>query len=361
MNSIKSLNRYSEDYQTVLLNTFGEWNYFKNYNKDIKFLDLFLAKKFNINNNITGFIKSRIYYIIIGIFSFKSLFSVIKKDRPDYIIIHLLTFIPLILLFLFNFQTKFILRISGYPKLNLFRKILWKLISKKIHKVFCPTKETMASLELNNIFSKDKFFLLEDPVIEISKIIKLRDQEIPNILLNKKYLLAIGRLSVQKNFELLLSFFKDETSKDPSLYLAIAGEGEQKKKIEKLIKNYNLENKVLLLGYQNNIHNLLKNCYCFILTSLWEDPGFVLVESAINNANIISSDCASGPKEIISYGKGGLLFKSNDINSLKVKFDIFKKLSKDELYTLKICSKKIASNYTKFRHFKKLNNFFNAN
>ena len=38
LNSIKSLNRYSEDYQTVLLNTFGEWNYFKNYNKDIKFL-----------------------------------------------------------------------------------------------------------------------------------------------------------------------------------------------------------------------------------------------------------------------------------------------------------------------------------
>ena len=172
----------------------------------------------------------------------------------------------------------------------------------------------MASLELNNIFSKDKFFLLEDPVIEISKIIKLRDQEIPNILLNKKYLLAIGRLSVQKNFELLLSFFKDETSKDPSLYLAIAGEGEQKKKIEKLIKNYNLENKVLLLGYQNNIHNLLKNCYCFILTSLWEDPGFVLVEAGYNNCQVVSSNCPNGPKEIINVD-GGYLFQSNNTES----------------------------------------------
>ena len=56
--------------------------------------------------------------------------------------------------------------------------------------------------------------------------------------------------------------------------------------------------------YKKDIHNLLKHCYCFILSSPWEDPGFVLIEAAANNANIISSDCKSGPKEFLSNGKG---------------------------------------------------------
>ena len=48
----------------------------------------------------------------------------------------------------------------------------------------------------------------------------------------------------------------------------------------------------------------------FILTSLWEDPGFVLVEAAYNNLFIISSDCKNGPKEILDNGKRGLLFNN---------------------------------------------------
>ena len=46
------------------------------------------------------------------------LFKILKKTKPDYLIIHLLTSIPLLLFNLFNFDTKLILRISGFPKLN---------------------------------------------------------------------------------------------------------------------------------------------------------------------------------------------------------------------------------------------------
>ena len=258
-----------------------------------------------------------------------------------------------------KFDTKFILRISGYPKLNFFRKILWKSASKKIDKVFCPTKETIELLIKEEIFPKDKFLLLEDPVIEISKIIKLKNKNIPHILKDKKFILAIGRLSSQKNFQLLLNFFKSESNMDPNLYLVIAGEGEDRKKIENYINKNNLKNKVVLLGYEKNIHNLFKNCYCYILTSLWEDPGFVIIEAAVNNAAIISSDCSSGPKEILSYGKGGILFKSGSIESLKENYEKFKKLDEKKIYFQKVCSKKMSANYTKFRHFKKLNNFFN--
>ena len=81
----------------------------------------------NINLPISGFLKSRFYQFVF----FSSIYPLIfllKEEKPDYLIVHLLTFIPLTLLFFFNFETKFILRISGLPRLNFFRKFLWKII-----------------------------------------------------------------------------------------------------------------------------------------------------------------------------------------------------------------------------------------
>ena len=60
----------------------------------------------------------------------------------------------------------------------------------------------------------------------------------------------------------------------------------------------------------------MKNAKAFILSSLWEDPGFVIVEAAMCNLFIISSDCKNGPSEILEYGKGGILYKSNQDNAL---------------------------------------------
>jgi glycosyltransferase involved in cell wall biosynthesis len=359
LNSAKSLEKYSQKYDVNIINVFGEWELCKKNNKEINFLDLYLSKKLSFNKNITGYVKSRLTYLLIGLFSIIPLYKLLKKDKPDYLVVHLLTFIPFILLIFFNFKTKFILRISGYPKMNFLREILWKKISKKIFKVFCPTNETIESLNKKKIFEKNKLYLLEDPIIEISKIKKKNNQKIIDFLINKKFILAIGRLSIQKNFILLLNFFKKETIKDPDLYLIIAGEGELKSKFDQFLTQNKLENKIIFLGFQNNIHNLLKKCFCFISTSLWEDPGFVLVEAAVNNTSIISSDCPSGPKEILKNGKGGILFHSNNLLSLEESYKKFKKLNKKEIYLQKVYSKKIAINYTKFRHFKKLDSFLN--
>ena len=81
--------------------------------------------------------------------------------------------------------------------------------------------------------------------------------------------MAIGRLSKQKNFNLLLKFFKDISKNDKSIYLLIAGEGELRSSLENLIYKESLQEKVKLLGFKDNIFTFLKNCHCFISTSLW--------------------------------------------------------------------------------------------
>ena len=71
---------------------------------------------------------------------------------PDFLIIHLITIIPILLYIFNNFQTKLILRISGLFKLHIFRYILWKIVSKKIEYVIFSTEETRSYLIKKKIF-----------------------------------------------------------------------------------------------------------------------------------------------------------------------------------------------------------------
>ena len=80
-----------------------------------------------------GWLKSRITFLFIFITSFFPLKNLLKKTKPDFLVIHLVSSLPLILLILFNFRTKFVLRISGYPRLTFIRKLIWKIAFTKIY------------------------------------------------------------------------------------------------------------------------------------------------------------------------------------------------------------------------------------
>ena len=83
----------------------------------------------------------------------------------------MITSLPLFLLIFFKFNTKFILRISGLPKLNIIRRNLWKSLSKKIYKVTTPTINLFNNLESQNIFEKDKLFYLPDAMINLKDFV----------------------------------------------------------------------------------------------------------------------------------------------------------------------------------------------
>ncbi len=127
INSAISLKKFSKsNFEPVIINACGEWD---------EYLDIFKSSKIEVINFYknsyfkylpkTGFIYSRFSYIIIFIFSFISLLKIIKKNSDNYIIAHLITSLPLLLFCLFKFESQLVLRISGFPKLNYFRKYFW--------------------------------------------------------------------------------------------------------------------------------------------------------------------------------------------------------------------------------------------
>ncbi len=361
INSAISLAKYSKKKREIkIINSCGEWNEQKNFlNKNNIQVVNFGYDYFKYLPKL-GFFGSRFSYLIIFILSFIPLLRILIKEKPDYLVIHLITSLPLIVNFFLRRKTKIILRISGFPKLNFVRKFLWKINRKIIYKITCPSFGLKKQLKDLNILPEDKIIFLADPIIDI-KLFKKKLSKIKNEidLFNKrKFFISVGRLTKQKNHSYLINEFKNFSMKNKEFELLIFGEGEDKKKLENLIKKNNLENNIKLMGYSDNVLQYMKYSQAFILSSLWEDPGFVLIEAAMCNLFIISSDCKNGPEEILNYGMGGMLYETNKKGELEKKLDEFLSLG-EQKQKMRLSTKKNVLKYSLFRHFQTFDKILN--
>ena len=360
LNSAISIKKFSQKINPIIINVIGEWNQYKEIIKNDKINLINFKEDPDFYENLPrySYIKSRFSYLIICLKSAIKLYRFLsKKKDSDYIILHLLTSLPLILIILFDFKCKFVLRISGYPKLNFFRKFLWKLASKRLHKISSPTRDTRKMLIDKKIFKASSIKLVRDPIIDINELNFLKKEKVEEKIQNP-FLVSIGRLTKQKNHKFLIKAFKILKKKHTELKLVILGAGELEKELKGITQNLDLSEDILFLGYKKNVFKYLKKSIAFILTSEWEDPGFVLIESAATKTTIISCNCKNGPKEFLNNGEAGYLYEKGNFNSFEKAFNQFysdyKLTDNGNLKKKKLNALKESSKYTKFNHYKEI-------
>lgn len=140
------------------------------------------------------------------------------------------------------------------------------------------------------------------------------------VLLKDDYIIAVSRLdTVQKDYSTLIKGYKLALENGIKEKLYIVGDGPDRKEIENLIKESNLEDKVILIGKTTNPYLWMKNSKLFVHSSKYEGFGLVIVEASILGKAIISSDCKVGPKEILGNGKYGKIFPVGNEEELKIK------------------------------------------
>ena len=182
--------------------------------------------------------------------------------------------------------------------------------------------------ELKDIYPnlKDKIIRIYNP-FNFSRVLNLKDDmseltEKDKELLNEDYCIAISRLDiVQKDYKTLLKAFKILKSKGINKKLYIVGDGPSKEEIENMIKEYDIIEEVKLLGRFKNPYVWLNNADFFIHSSKYEGFGLVLIEAAILDKLIISSNCPVGPTEILENGKSGILFNVGESEELAEKIE----------------------------------------
>ena len=176
-------------------------------------------------------------------------------------------------------------------------------------------KVVAVSKEIENILKDD--FSLKRVVSIANPLVFDEDERTEEDLgVYSPFILAVGRLHRQKNFEMLIeAFSKSKVSK--SAKLLILGEGEERENLERLIKRRELFDKVFLMGKVDNVKDFYKQAKIFVLSSRFEGFPNALCEALGFGVPSVSTDCPTGPNELISSGVNGLLVPNEDENALK--------------------------------------------
>ena len=179
--------------------------------------------------------------------------------------------------------------------------------------------------EMMKKFSVNSFHIYNP--LNKDEIIKLSKKRIINPFSKGTLkIINVGRLVDQKG-QLILLKALNNIKNIYKFELVLIGRGKEYKKIKEFIK-FNKLSKVVKIFYTNNPYPYIKKADLFILSSKFEGLPNVLLESLALKKFIISSNCPTGPKEILINGKGGLLFKTGDYKDLSKKIIFYTKNKK---------------------------------
>jgi glycosyltransferase involved in cell wall biosynthesis len=165
--------------------------------------------------------------------------------------------------------------------------------------------------------SPDKVHVIYNPVITPHLFKKAEEPALHRWFTNSAVpvILGVGRLTRAKDFSTLIRAFSF-VRKKVNARLLILGEGEERPKLESLCRTLNLKNDVELPGYVSNPYPYMKRAAVFVLSSRWEGLPTVLVEALALGTPVVSTDCPSGPREILADGKWGRLVPVGDAGKL---------------------------------------------
>ncbi len=297
-------------------------------------------KKFNLKNRLLKYLIS--FYYLIKLSLNNDCLIISFQNNIFAIITSIIT------------KKKIIIRLNTSPE-----KYIKSIFYKYFFKFFYKYADLILVNDLDFKKNIKKFFNLESFIVHNfveEKYIKNKSKEKlkDNFFDKKKHLnlVSIGRLTDQKDHITILKAINYSKKKN-KIRMLIIGSGYKKNFLENYIKSNSLEKIVKLIDYKKNPYNYISSSDCLILSSKYEGSPNVLLEAAVLKKLIISSNCKTGPKQIISNGKGGYLFEVGKYKKLSKIIDDLN-LSKKEIKTKINFSYKSVKKYSKFNQKKEL-------
>ena len=209
------------------------------------------------------------------------------------------------------FSINLIIRLNTSPNKyisNYYQKIIFKIIYKLANEIIVNSKDFKKNLK-KKLDIKSSY--IYNPIITNKKFKKKTKK------INKDLkILNIGRLTHQKDHMTLLRSLKLLKESTIKFKANIIGGGYNYETLKEYIKTHQLQKEIKLLGYKKNAHKFMNKANLFVLSSKYEGLPNVLIEAQKYNLPIISTNCPTGPKEILINGKLGDLCPVSDHKKL---------------------------------------------
>lgn len=252
------------------------------------------------------------------------LVNYLRQEKPDVVFSNLLTYnlVAVVAVALARVPTYLVLieHLSLQETKNRRRgfqfwllPLLMRYLYPRADAVLAVSKRLARELEADLKMKSGTIKTIYNPVIDDNLLLKsqesienpwFKDGEVPVVL-------GVGRLVDQKDFSTLIRAFAIVRKTRPAR-LVILGDGVEKKKLQSLISELGLEDDVALLGFVENPYAYMSKATVFALSSAWEGFGNVLVEAMAVGTPVVSTNCESGPEEILDNGKYGELVSVGD-------------------------------------------------
>ena len=198
---------------------------------------------------------------------------------------------------------------KGFNLTSLINKALIRMLYNKADLILANSLGNLEDLLINFKLDSKKCEILYNGV-DLKGIEKKSSE---SINFKDKFILSVGRLDKGKNHALLIRAFSRLKTE---FKLVILGEGELKDELLKLIRDLNLEEKVFLLGFDENPYKYMAKCEFFAFASSFEGFSNVLIEALACGCAVVSTEHLSGAKELFGESEFGLLVEVNNENSM---------------------------------------------
>lgn len=166
---------------------------------------------------------------------------------------------------------------------------------------------------LNNLDIKGKVEYIYNPIEEVDDV---------ECNIKSKQIISVGRLTYQKGFDMLCDVAKVVLKDNKGWKWLILGDGEYKDKLRSKIKEYGLENKLILKGNVSNVEEYYKNSSLYVMTSRFEGLPMTLLEAKTYKLPIVSFNCLTGPSEIVKNNINGYLINPENVEAMSNKLNI---------------------------------------
>ena len=245
---------------------------------------------------------------------------------------------------------------SGWSK-KYIKKTMYKKIYGMANKIIVNSEEFKKELKLKFNLNSECIY---NPLNK-KEIIKNSTKKINISFFNKKdfKIISVARFTSQKDHFCLIKSINLLKHKYKNIKVLLIGSGNKKKEIQNFIDELKLNKIIKILNFKKNPYPYMKKSDLFILSSNFEGLPNVLLEAIALNKFVISSNCPTGPSEILDNGKGGLLFKVGDYKELSKKI-IYTVNNKDKCNEKLLFAKKRLERFDYSKNLLKYYNIFNT-
>lgn len=158
--------------------------------------------------------------------------------------------------------------------------------------------------------------VIGNPITPLPDEQPIDEERVARWLCGKPRLVTVGKLKPVKDQSTLLRVFAKVRKQHPTAQLLVLGEGDERQRIESLAKELEIQEAVTMPGFVDNPHDYVRHADVFVLTSLSEGFGNVLVEALACGVPVVSTDCPGGPRSILADGEFGRLTPVGDEEAL---------------------------------------------